>query len=268
MQRMAFVTILVAALFSAPIFAHASKIVIHIDDDYRPFSYVENGSAKGIYVEILKTAFARLDDFDVEMVPVPWKRGKLLMEKGQGFGLMPVFFHGHDWPYLYPYSLPFYTETIVAICRAPVLDPPRKDWPEDYAGLRIGNVTGFDGWGGEAFRAMVADGRIHYEESKGSRSNILKLIYGRVDCIMMEQTAFALESRKLLAEEKVTTAQLDTLQKGATIGKDPVYIGYSKPTRINGYRNREFDFMQALDAVLYRMHKSGEIDEILRTYQY
>ena len=252
-----------------PVFATDIDITIHVDDGYRPFSYVENGEPKGIYIEILNTAFSRMNGFNVKIVPVPWNRGKMLMKTGKGFALAPVFYHGHDWPYLHPYSLAFYTETIVAVCRETTLDQLKGgQWPHDYVGLKIGNVSGFDGWGGDEFRSLVSQGKIKYEEAKGSRTNILKLVHGRVDCIMMEDKAFDYEAKKLIGEGRLTAAQLSKLKKGAQVSRDPVYIGYSKTARENGFNNSEFEFMQAFDSQIYQMIKSGEIDRILKTYEY
>ncbi len=124
--------ILIMALTVGPLYAADIDITIHVDDDYRPFSYAEDGEPKGIYIEILKTASSRLEGYNVQLVPIPWKRGKLMMERGQGFGLTPVFYHGHDWPYLYPYSISYYTETIIAVCRVSVFDRQRTRWPHDY----------------------------------------------------------------------------------------------------------------------------------------
>lgn len=241
------------------------KVTIHVDDAYKPFSFIEGGEAKGMYIDVLRTAFSRMEDFDVTMKPVPWERGKYLMERGDGFGLAPAFFHGHDWPYLYPYSQPFYTETIQAVCTEDVLSSPRPDWPDDYKGLTIGNVMGFDGWGGRKFRSMVADGKIAYEEVKGTHGNILKLAEDRVDCIMMEQRAFDYTIRSL-REAGVYKDEMEPLKKGAVIGTDPVYIGYSKPAREEGHYPYQLEFMQAFDSVIYRMRKTGEIDRIMEAY--
>ena len=98
-----------AARAQAPI-----DVTILVDDGYPPFSYEHEGRAKGVYVKVLRAIFARMPQFRVTLRPVPWQRGKLMMERGEGMGLAPAFFHGHDWPYLHPYSLPFYVETIRA----------------------------------------------------------------------------------------------------------------------------------------------------------
>jgi polar amino acid transport system substrate-binding protein len=248
--------------------AHADtiQVTILVDDSYRPFSYREDNVAKGFYIEVLKTAFSRIQGYSVTLEPIPWQRGKQMMKDGEEMGLAPAFFHGHDWPYLYPYSLPIYTETIIAVCGADVLNPPRPNWPDDYLGLTIGNVTGFDGWGGDAFHALVKQGKMQLEEAKGSAANILKLAQGRVDCIMMEERAFDYEFAELQSKGMHGQA-IRPISKGAIIGTDPVYVGYSKPAREKGKYPFLFNFMQALDVQLYKMTKSGETITIMDAFK-
>ena len=240
------------------------EVTIHVDDAYKPYSYrAEDGNAKGIYIEILNKAFSRMPGFKVSLEPVPWKRGKKLMEMGEGFGLAPAFFHGHDWPYLYPYSLPFANETIISVCHAKELVKPRSNWPDDYVGLRVGNVEGFDGWGGQAFYKLVNAGRIQYEEAKGSVENIIKLGLGRVQCIMMEENAFDLQYADIKKSGEYDTKTFQSLKKGAFIGTDPVYIGYSKAAIENGKYPFHNEFRQAFDSEIYKMTRSGEIKKLL-----
>ena len=249
-----------------PAFGEKIDVTIYVDDAYKPFSFKgKDGKAKGIYINVLSTAFSRMKDFNVTIRPIPWKRGKHLMETGDGFGLAPAFYHGHDWPYLYPYSLAFYTETITAVCTDQVLETPRLNWPEDYIGLRIGNVAGYDGWGGTEFRKLVKDGKIQYQEAKGSAENILKLGARRVHCIMMEDTAFDYSYAKLKLSGQYSE-RMARIKKGAIIGVYPVYIGYSKTARKMGKYPFQFDFMQAFDNEIYKMIKSGEIKKIMSSY--
>ena len=53
-----------------------------------------------------------------------------------------VFFHGHDWPYMYPYSREFGHETVVTICHEKVLGQAQDKWPQDFKGLLVGNIEG------------------------------------------------------------------------------------------------------------------------------
>ncbi len=242
------------------------EVTIHVDNNYKPFCYEENGEAKGIYVKILKAAFSKMDGFAVTLKPVPWKRGKLMMKEGDGLGLTPAFFHGHDWPYLYPYSLPFYTETIVTICNRKILSEKRSNWPDDYQNLTIGNVAGFDGWGGDEFRALVQEGKIKYFESHGSEKTIKMLINERYDCIMMEKFAFESEIKRFIENGMYDEKKHPTLQQGAIIGTDSVYIGYSEPAIKLGKYPFYSDFRKLFDATIYKMIKSGEINIIISNY--
>ncbi|MCP3926721.1 MAG: amino acid ABC transporter substrate-binding protein [Desulfobacterales bacterium] len=254
-------------LFALPAFGKKIDVTIYVDDAYKPYSFEgKDGKAEGMYIDVLRTAFSRMNEFEVKMEPVPWKRGKKMMEEGNGFALTPAFYHGHDWPYLYPYSLPFYTETIITVCSEEKLEPPKPNWPDDYIGMTIGNVAGFDGWGGEKFKALVEKKKIPYEEVKGSSSNILKLGSKRIDCIMMEELAFEYEFKRLMQNGRYKK-RFDKIRKGTTIGKDNVYIGYSKTAIEKGKYPFQFKFMQAFDSEIYRMIKSGEIKKIMNAYR-
>lgn len=236
-----------------------------MDNAYIPFSFKDGKQAKGMYIDVLKAVFRKMPDFEVSLTPIPWSRGKVMMKKGQGFGLAPAFFHGHDWPYLYPYSLPFYTETIEAICHEGTLKKTaRKNWPDDYIGLKIGNVNGFDGWGGEKFRALVKEKKIAYFEVGGSEALIKMVESKRADCIMMEDKAFDFVLRKLKNSNKKGKSFGSNLVKSAIIGQDPVYIGYSKK-KLD--LQDSLKFRQAFDSALYLMLKNGEVEKIMDAYK-
>ena len=53
----------------------ATPLVIYGDDDYPPYSYVENGQLKGIYTQIVREAVQAMPQYAVQLRPVPWKRG-------------------------------------------------------------------------------------------------------------------------------------------------------------------------------------------------
>ncbi|MFQ3194145.1 MAG: polar amino acid transport system substrate-binding protein [Colwellia sp.] len=243
------------------------EVTIYVDDAYRPFSFSENGIAKGKYIDILKEAFSRLPAYKVTMVPIPWNRGKKMMEVGIGFALTPVFFHGHDWPYLYPYSLPINTEKISVICTEKIFLRPRANWPEDYLGLKIGNVAGFDGWGGPKFRDLVKTGKINYHEVQSSQALIEMILRGRQDCILMESSAFEYEFNRLTNLAGNNAHNFVKLEKGPIIGKEPVYIGYSLPALNNKNYPYAIEFQKAFDVVIYHMTNSGEIENIIAAYK-
>lgn len=69
----------------APTAQAAERVVLYGDESYRPYSFVENGEFKGIYVDILTKAAQRLKpEYVIDLLPVPWKRGLLYVERGSG----------------------------------------------------------------------------------------------------------------------------------------------------------------------------------------
>ena len=257
---------LLLAILTHPCRADQIEATILVDDAYPPFSYQdEAGEARGIYITVLKAAFQRMPDFQVTLKPVPWQRGKKLMEQGTHMGLAPVFFHGHDWPYLHPYSLPFYVETIRSVCHQGLLAPPKNPpWPTGFRGLRIGNVSGFDGWGGKAFRELIKEGAIEYFETSSSTKLIQMAMVGRLDCILMENKAFDLEYPTVIADFTGRGKNFTILRKGPITNTDPVYIGYSRPARESGRFPYLFAFMQAFDSAIYSMQNDNSLEQLIQ----
>jgi len=259
MKSLVFITFLY--LLSNIIYAAPTKVTIYTDDAYKPYSYEENGKAKGIYVNIIRAVFDKMPEYDVIITPVPWQRGKKIMESGKGFGLSTAYFHGHDWPYLYPYSLPYANEVLNVYCLKKVLKTARPNWPDDYKGLKIGRPSGFDGFGGSEFNKMVKNKEIILDESKGIVTQIKKIGAKRLDCIIMEETAFNHELKKSQNNRSFDPSwEVPTLS--AEISKNNVYIGYSKKALQQGKYPFHMDFRQKFDALLFQMIRSGEINRI------
>ena len=108
---------------------------------YPPYSYAENGAAKGLYSEILRAAFARMPGYRVSIRPVPWPRGLAALEKGTAFALFPPYHRPVERPWM-DYSRPILEESVVAFVRSGLAQQRAiADFPGAYAGLRIGDRT-------------------------------------------------------------------------------------------------------------------------------
>jgi len=78
-------------------------VEIYADDSYPPYSYNEGGELKGIYTEILKKAFSRMEGYKVKINAVPWKRALSYIERGKGFAIYPPYHRVEDRPYMHTY---------------------------------------------------------------------------------------------------------------------------------------------------------------------
>ena len=240
------------------------KVVVYCNSDFYPFSYTEEetGDLKGLYVDVVNTAFSRMKSFDVVIEAVPWKRGKYYMEKGTGFALVGAFYHGHDWDYIYPYSLDFYTQTQTIVFMKNKMKKTTMKIPDDYYGLRGGNMAGSDGWVPAKMRKSIDEGKIKYEEVQNVEMNIRKLIKGRLDFIFCEKLLFEYTLRKLV-EEGLENKKLEDFSYQGIVSKDPVYLGYSK------YNNPEYQlkFQQEFDNEIFKMTKDDEINKIFLNFK-
>ncbi len=234
------------------VLAEKIPVNIHVDDNYKPYSYKSvSGSAAGVYIDVLQTIFDKMGRYKVVMVPVPWARGKSLMEAGEGYGLAPVFFHGHDWGYLYPYTLHFFEERIGVFCRIGISPRSRKDWPWSFRDLHVVNMKGFDGWGGKAFRDLVEKKHIQYTELNGVDKTIQLVALKRADCLLAEEGSFNAHYWKMKPE---TSEKSEPLVKALTVGVDPVHIGFSAVAlKAKKYPFHE-DFKRQFDVQLYNIN--------------
>jgi polar amino acid transport system substrate-binding protein len=233
-------------------------VTIYSDDSYPPYSYQENGKAKGIYVDIMNTAFSRLNGYTVTIEPVPWKRGLGYLEAGIGFGIFPPYYRPDTRPWM-DYSVPILDESLALFCNADVMQTPRANWPKDYADLKIGNNLGFS-----TFKpAELTPYNITIENAAGTDTNLLKLAKKQVDCYGNDKISILWELRRLKTEGKYTPSsggQVEIME-AATLSSEKAYFGYTNTDK--GAFTYKADFVAQLDKILTDMQASGEIEQIV-----
>lgn len=191
-------------------------------------------------------------------MPVPWQRGIVLLEKGAALALYPPYYRPLERPYL-RYSEPLLSEQTAVFCNAASAHGHSlKNWPDDYAGLRIGINAGFLS-GGARFDAAVREGRLSVHPAHGSRSNVLKLLRGRIDCYINDRLSIQWELR----HARDSGALGDAFQAPAettVVGTEQGFLGYTDlaPAQFP-YRK---DFIDKFNGAIRAMRAAGEIDSI------
>jgi polar amino acid transport system substrate-binding protein len=238
----------------------ATAITIYSDDSYPPYSYQENGEAKGIYIEILKVAFSRLEGYSVTIEPVNWKRGLGYIESGVGFGLVPPYYRPDIRPWM-DISVPILDESLAVFCTADVLETPRPNWPQDYEGLTIGNNLGFSLFK-ETPEELKSGYNITIENADGSETNLLKLANEEIDCYGNDRLSilWLLQQLKERGKYNPDGAQSEIVE-GATLSSEKGYVGYTNTDK--GAFTYKADFMAQMDKILTAMKDSGEIQQIV-----
>lgn len=259
-----FMTFMLAFSLS-PAWAENTEVVVFADDSFPPYSYGEGCEVEGIYTEILRKAFSRMNGYAVTIKALPWKRGLYKLEKGVGFALYPPYYLPDERPYM-DYSVPIYREEIIVFTTENLMArlPVKPQWPKDFYGLRAGMNLGF-AIGGNEFRDAVNKGSITLIETKGNEENLRGLINGYIDFYVNDRTAImaginALK-RKGLYDGGVSQARL---VEGLTVSSEYAYLGYTNTD--NGLFPFKKNFMEQFNAIIEDMHKKKEISRIVTEY--
>jgi len=249
----------------------AQEVNISTYEVLPPFAFRDvEGKLTGVYIEIVKRAVSRMPDYTVLFKVSPWARVKMEAKQGKTFAILPPYFHAHDWlteeepkrPYIWPYSLPLFTQHDVVICNEQVLTTRRSIYPDDYQGLVFAMWRG-DGRAGEKFTRMAEEKKIDLRLLKDVKSVIPFLLAGRADCTVTSKIPFSwyLKQMKESGEYMEYNQRGVILKEAAIISTNEGYLGY---TDINDEKNFPFkkDFSIKFDIEVYKMKKSGEIQEI------
>ena len=244
--------------------AAPQPVVIYGDDGYPPYSYVEHGKLTGIYTDIVQQALQSMPQYRVQLRPVPWKRGVLMLQTGEAFALYPPYAVPGERPTV-SYSMPFMTEQVAVFCnRDVVASRALARWPADYRGLRIGLNAG-SYVGDASYNAAVKAGTLVIDAAKGTRTNMLKLMRGRIDCYINDRLAVQWELYRIRKEGLVVPSML-AIEETAQLASQQVYLGFSHgvmgPDRPDIYPYRA-DFVVRFNAAILQMQQNGAIRRIV-----
>ncbi len=233
------------------------------DNNNPPTQYTINGTPVGLLVDVIKMVDTRLDKFDIEIQPSSWPKAKNKVRRGEALGLVGSFFHGHDWPNLYPYSYPIMYDTLVSICNEESNIPEGAQWPQDYQGLKVGTVTGYDGWlnSGINYREKGIANFFQYPNAPLAISAVNKSL---VDCTLFEESGYrAYQSKQ---EEGQNSEVGSNLRITSYISRHSIHIAYSQKMLNAGNHPYAREFIKAFDKALFELLISGQLKPILTKY--
>ncbi|GLT17034.1 ABC transporter substrate-binding protein [Vibrio zhanjiangensis] len=260
MLKWTLITLLLS--WQANAFEPPIKVLVYGDDAYPPYSYVEDGIAKGIYSDILRRVFRDMPAYQVKIVPIPWKRGLKMLESGRGFALYPPYYYADKRLYISPYSKPILNEEVVVFCNTDsVKDRPLGKWPSDYLGLTIGVNEAF-ALGGNEFWDAVKAGKITISEAKGSRLSLIKLYEKKIDCYMNDRLSILWEIKRMTSDGLLPEGWQLTL--GAVVSAEQGYLGFTT-IQPEQYPYKD-DFVKTFNSILTKLEETGELEGIVKAY--
>ncbi len=257
----------VAAALATPAAAQPVTIELLGDADYFPYAYARDGVLEGFYPELIRAVDATLPDFDIVLKPVPWKRGLLLVERGEVAGLLPPYRLEGERSFMAPYSAALGSEHVVIMCREDRLDDGfAGHWPDDYAGMTISNNLGF-ALQSAPFWAPVREGRIRRVEFPSNEANVIELAaFGRVDCYINDRTAIELSLERLRKrlDREARGHVLAPLRETMALAPLTAHVGYSAAQYAARPELREF--VTRFDAALRALQASPAHQEAVSAY--
>ena len=256
----------VLMLCISPFIAAAQKVVLYADDAYPPYSFSEQGQARGLYAQILRKAFSRMPDYEVRIEPKPWKRALKALERGEVMAIYPPYWHPIRRPFMWPYSVPLFEESVAVYCHKQRWQAQfNARWPEDFQGLRISVTSGYD-IGGKRYRRLIDSGHITEVNARSTELSLLMLAKGRSDCLLNDRLSTRLELKRLQSalSDTAVLAELALLQDVATVSKQAAFVGFNKQFAAR-YPYWQ-DFFEQLNDRLLEMHGRGEIYQIAKDY--
>ena len=238
-------------LLLAPVgVAIASQVVtIFGDKSYPPYSYIEDGEAKGIYVEVFREAFERMPDYSVNFKMIPWRRMVKGVKSGEYVAFFPPYYSDERTSWI-NYSTPILAEQVVVFGKKEKLLDKVK-WPEDFYGSTIGlnNGYGIEVMGGKVFLQATQNGTITLKHAGDNVTNLKMLEKNRIDFYI---------------NDKLTDiSQYEGLAKGVVAADNFSYLGFTKKTE-----NFPFlpDLITKFNAVIEQMKSEGFIKNMANKY--
>ena len=227
------------------------KIIILVDENYQPYSFVEKNELKGIYVEILKEIGKKLKNYEVSLEPIPWIRGIKMIEKGEAYAIIPPYYRPVERPNIY-YSVPILEEELVLVG----LSKLNENWPQDFKGNKVGINRGY---------SIFSDAEkkiIKIEEANSTEDNIQKLLTGRIDYYVNDKYSILWTLENLKKSKLVPSEILVKVREVVNLRKEWSYIGYSK---LYNFSNKQ-EFESLINTEIEKMKKNGKMDEIIKKY--
>lgn len=240
------------------------KVTILADENYPPYTYLEDGEMKGIYVDIVMESAKLIgSSYKVEIVGVPWKRGLETIKAGKALAILPPYKHVEKRRYMWPYSLPLMTENVVAFCHKNIdifkyIRNPNK---EIKTPLNIGINTDYLILNKELELAAELN-NIILRENKSTSSNIMKLYFGRIDCYVNDKLSTLWELSKISTDRDVS---FDNIKEASFVIPQTAHIGYTNSDSHNfPFKN---DFVQRMDKALSKFISSDKYQEVITRYE-
>ena len=224
-------------------------VTILADEAYPPYSYLENGQLKGIYINLLLRAADEIyPHYKIKLEPAPWKRALKEVENGHALAVIPPYKHLEARPYIWPYSIALRAESVVAFCHKDVnlnhfVQIPLEEKPPLIVGINSGYLILND-----TLKLAKKQGKIRIWENKVTGANIKKLVARRLDCFLNDRDSTLWELARIQRSEP--DINFNQIYEAMLVMTNTAHIGYSN-TANTKYPHKQ-DFVRRMNEALIK----------------
>jgi len=238
-----------ALIFSISLYA-GQVVELAGDKDYPPYSYSENGVAKGVYVDIIKSLFSKIDGYDVKFKMMAWKKAQAMTKRGKVVGFFPPYFSEKRTKWT-KFSEPILNEKTVVFATTKTLKN-KKVFPNDFYGTTLCLNRGFTTlvMGGNKLEKAVADKKIELIEANKNTDCLNRVKRGLADFYINDQL--------------INISNFNTIKRGLDVKSNAGHIGFTLKTNKYSYMD---DLQAKINKTMKQMKQNGEIEKILKRYK-
>jgi polar amino acid transport system substrate-binding protein len=232
---------------------YAEKKIVQLvelagDKSYPPYSYSEQGVAKGIYPEILMLAFSKIPDYQLKIKMMAWKRAIVYVKKGKAVGFFPPYYSKERTTWL-NFSVPILAETLVVFAKQETLNS-HKNFPKGFTGLTACMNRGFTlVTGGLEFKKAVENKTIQLIEGNDNKACLNRVSRGIADFYINDRL--------------IDTSKFPMIKRGEKASESFGHIGFTLKTKNYPFID---DLTNKFNQVIKQMKENGEIEKILKKY--
>ncbi len=237
--------------------ANGQEVTLYGDDEYAPYSYVENAIPKGIYADIFRKVDQEIPDYQILLKVLPWKRGLRMLRHGEIAFLYPPYKRLNERPYM-AYSLPILREELTLFCRKGTGLTSASIFPDDFKGMLVGENLGFSS--GEKIHKARDLNFITLSSSKGTLANLKRLMFNNLHCYVNDRLSILYELKLLQAQGHYDG---ENIVETVSLSNEYGHLGVTKQVANFPYLE---DFLEKFNRVIKRLKKEGEINKITNSY--
>jgi len=219
------------------------------DKGYPPYSYEENGEAKGVYVEIIQAAANKIPEYNVKFKMIAWNRSIVLIKKGKALGFFPPYYSQERTKWT-KFSEPILAERSSVYALTKTLNG-KSNFPQDFFGLTVCLNKGFTLMtGGKEMKTAIENGDLKLIYGKNNKACLGRVFRGIADVYINDQL--------------IDISEFSEIKRGLTAAENFGHIGFTLKKENYPYMD---DFEKKFNKVIQKMKQSGEIDKILENYK-